>query len=100
MKLEWTPLALERVGDIAGYIALDKPAAAEAWIDGLFESVERLSSHPLSGRKVPEVGVERIREIIYGAYRVIYGVDETAGKITVLTIRRGSEMLHASELKP
>ena len=29
----------------------------------------------MSGRKVPEVGAERIREILYGAYRVIYGID-------------------------
>ena len=92
MNLEWSPLALERVSEIASYIALDKPSAAEAWVDGLFESVERLKSHPKSGRKVPEVGIERIREIVYGAYRVIYGIDERARKISVLTVRRGSEI--------
>lgn len=62
MNLEWSPLALERVSEIASYIALDKPSAAETWVDGLFESVERLKSRPMSGRKVPEVGLERIRE--------------------------------------
>lgn len=99
MNLGWSPLALERVSEIASYIALDKPSAAEAWVDGLFESVERLKSHPKSGRKVPEVGIERIREIVYGAYRVIYGIDERARKISVLTVRRGSEMLRAEELE-
>ena len=99
MNLEWSPLALERVSEIASYIALDKPSAAETWVDGLFESVERLKSYPKSGRKVPEVGLERIREIVYGTYRVIYGVDERAGKISVLTVRRGSEMLRAEELE-
>jgi mRNA-degrading endonuclease RelE of RelBE toxin-antitoxin system len=48
---------------------------------------------------VPELGIDRIREIIYGAYRVIYGVDERANKITVLTVRRGSEMLKVEELE-
>lgn len=99
MNLEWSPLALERVSEIASYIALDKPSAAETWVDGLFESVERLKSYPKSGRKVPEVGIERIREVVYGVYRVIYGVDERAGKISVLTVRRGSEMLRAEELE-
>lgn len=99
MNLEWSPLALERVSEIASYIALDKPSAAEAWVDGLFEAVERLDSHPMSGRKVPEVGVERIREIVYGTYRVIYGFDERAGNISVLTVRRGSEMLRAEEFE-
>ena len=42
MMLEWAPLALERVGEIARYIAQDKPSVAESWVDGLFASVERL----------------------------------------------------------
>ena len=44
MKLKWSPLALERVKEIAQYIALDKPSAAENWVDGLFETVEH--QHP------------------------------------------------------
>jgi plasmid stabilization system protein ParE len=97
--IEWSPLALERAGEIAGYIALDKPSAAELWLDGLFESVERLELHPMSGRVVPEVNIERIREVIYGAYRVIYRVDTRAQKISVLTILRGSELIPADELE-
>jgi toxin ParE1/3/4 len=99
MILEWSPLALERAGEIASYIALDKPSAAESWIDGLFETVERLEPHPMSGRVVPEVNIERIREIIYGAYRVIYRVDTQAHKISVLTVLRGSELMRADELE-
>ena len=97
--LEWSPLALERAGDIASYIAMDKPSAAESWIQGLFESVERLKPHPMSGRVVPEVNIERIRETIYGAYRVIYRVDIQAQKISVLTVLRGSEFIRADELE-
>lgn len=99
MILEWSPLALERVSEVARYIALDKPSAAEAWIDGVFESVGRLELHPMSGRKVPEVGIERIREIIFGAFRIIYSIDEHAQKISILTVRRGSEMLRTEELE-
>ncbi len=72
MKLEWSPLALDRVSEIARYIAKDNPAAAERWVNELFDSVERLADFPESGRVVPEVlGVHRIRELIFGAYRVI-----------------------------
>lgn len=39
-----------------------------------------MKSQPMSGRKVPEAGIGRIREIVYGAYRVIYGIDERAEK--------------------
>ncbi|MCH8533411.1 MAG: type II toxin-antitoxin system RelE/ParE family toxin [Saccharospirillum sp.] len=56
MRIVWSPLALERVEDIAQYIAEDKPGAAVEWVDGIFDTVERLADFPESGRVVPEVG--------------------------------------------
>lgn len=96
MKVEWSPLALDRAADIAHYIAKDNPQAAERWVIELFDSVERLAAFPESGRIVPEVGVRRIRELIFGAYRVIYSVKD---KIQILTVRRGSRLLNASEIE-
>ena len=61
----------------------------------LFDSVERLVDFPESGRIVPEVGVRRIREVIFGAYRVIYSVKD---KVEILTVRRGSRLLDVSEI--
>ena len=95
MKVEWSPLALDRVSDIARYIADDNPDAAERWVNELFDSVERLADFPESGRVVPEVGVRRIREVIFGAYRVIYSVKD---KVEILTVRRGSQLLDVSEV--
>ena len=43
MKVEWSPLALDRVTDIARYIAKDNPGAAERWVNELFDAVERLA---------------------------------------------------------
>lgn len=96
MKVEWSPLALDRVSDIARFIARDNPAAAERWINELFDAVERLAEFLESGRIVPEVGVQRIRELIFGAYRVIYSV---RGKVEILTVRRGSQMLDKREFE-
>jgi toxin ParE1/3/4 len=95
VKVEWSPLALERVEDIAQYIAQDNPDAAAQWVTELFDTVERLAEFPESGRTVPEVGVHRIREVIFGAYRVIYSVKD---KVEVLTVRRGSQLLRLSEI--
>ncbi|EAR22291.1 Plasmid stabilization system protein [Nitrococcus mobilis Nb-231] len=95
MKVEWSPLALDRVSDIARYIAKDNPGAAERWVNELFDSVERLADFPESGRVVPEAGVRRIREVIFGAYRVIYSVKD---KVEILTVRRGSQLLDVSEI--
>ena len=95
MRVEWSPLALDRVSEIARYIAKDNPDAADRWVNELFESVARLADFPESGRVVQEVGVRRIRELIFGAYRVIYGVKD---KVEILTVRRGSQLLQLSEI--
>jgi len=95
VKVEWSPLALERVDDIAQYIARDNPEAAVRWVVDLFETVERLADYPESGRTVPEVGVRRIREVIFGAYRVIYSVREN---VEILTVRRCSQLLRLTEI--
>ena len=96
MKVEWSPLALDPVSDIARYIAKDNPGAAERWVNELFDSVGRLVDFPESGRIVPEVGVRRIREVMFGAYRVIYSVKD---KIEILTVRRGSQLLDVSGIE-
>ncbi len=95
MKIVWSPLAMARVEDIARYIAEDKPDAAVKWVDDLFAKVEQLADFPKSGRMVPEVGSPRIRELIYGAYRVIYSAKD---HVDILTVRRGRQLLRMSEL--
>jgi len=95
MKIVWSPLALERVEDIAQYIAEDKPAAAVKWVDELFSTVERLADFPESGRIVPEVGAHRIRVVMFGAYRVIYSIKD---QVDILTVRRSNQLLRESEL--
>jgi hypothetical protein len=44
---------------------------------------------------VPEVGVRRIRELIFGAYRVIYSAKD---KVEILTVRRGIQLLRLGEI--
>ncbi|WP_081617440.1 type II toxin-antitoxin system RelE/ParE family toxin [Thioalkalivibrio sp. ALgr3] len=95
MKIVWSPLALERVEDMARYISEDSPDAAVRWVDDLFAAVERLADFPKSGRMVPEVGSPRIRELIFGAYRVIYSIKD---QIDILTVRRSSQLLRMSDL--
>ena len=90
MKIVWSPLALKRVQEIAAYIAMDKPSAAENWIHGLFKAVAKLGRYPESGRLVPEVQRADIREIVYKSYRAVYRLD---GEISVLTVIHGRQLL-------
>ncbi len=96
MRIAWSPLAVERACEAARFIARDNRAAAERWVEGLFEAVERLGKFPNLGRTVPELERPEIRQITYGSYRVIYRV--AGSEISVLTIRHGRRLLDRTEL--
>ena len=74
MRVVWSPLALERIGEIVAHIAKDNPGAARSWAEGIFASVKNLSRFPESGRLVPEVRRKDLHEIVMGNYRLIYRV--------------------------
>ena len=96
MKIFWSPLAVDRVSEIAHYMAQDNPAAAERWINEVFKKVEELKAFPEKGRVVPEANNKSIRELIYGNYRIIYRIEEK--KFSVLTVRHGKQMLPADDI--
>jgi len=98
MRIIWSPLAVERVSEIAEYIARDNPTAAEDWTDMVFGKVERLKSFPESGRIVPEIDNPRIRELIYSNYRIIYRIEEK--QLSILTVRHGKQILPVDEILP
>jgi plasmid stabilization system protein ParE len=97
MEIEWSPLAVERVLDLAEYIALDKPDIAVQWATDIFDSTEKLEDHPKIGRVVPEINDEYYRELIEGNYRVIYWLG--ASKISILTVCYSRKVLPLDEIK-
>ncbi|MCA9686037.1 MAG: type II toxin-antitoxin system RelE/ParE family toxin [Myxococcales bacterium] len=62
--LVWTDRALEDLEEIDAYIAADDPIAAEQWVEGLLVTARRAGELPMSGRVVPELGREDIRELL------------------------------------
>ncbi len=96
MRIIWSPLAVDRVSEIAEYIAQDNPNAAEEWINTVFAKVEQLRSFPESGRIVPEANNQKIRELIYSNYRIIYRIEEK--RLAVLTVRHGKQILPVDEI--
>ena len=96
MRILWSPLSVDRIAEIAETIARDNPRAAERWIDEIFAKVEKLRSFPEIGRIVPEIGHEKIRELIYTHYRIVYKVDP--GQISILTVRHGKQLLPSDDI--
>ncbi len=96
MKVTWSPRAVDRVTEIARYIAADRPDAARKWIDTLFARVARLGTHPAAGRRVPELPLRReLREVLVGAYRVLYRVDRA--QVVILTVRHAARRFDRGE---
>jgi plasmid stabilization system protein ParE len=89
-------LAIQRVIEAAEFIARDKPGAARRWAESTFEVTARLADFPMIGRIVPEIGRPEVREIIHGAFRVIYRIG--SDEVLILTVRRASRLLDPSEL--
>jgi addiction module RelE/StbE family toxin len=91
MRIVWSPRALDRVAEIAGYIRGERPQAAERWVEKTFAAVKRLRDYPLSGCVVSELGRQDVREIVSGAYRIVYRVE--ASQLSVLTVRHSRQLM-------
>ena len=70
----WSPSSLEDINSIAEYIARDSADRAALFVTRLVEATDRLQEFPLSGRIIPEIREPSCREIIYGAYRIMYRI--------------------------
>ncbi len=96
MKVVWSPLALEKLEATAKFIALDKPSAADKWVNDVFDRTDLLGSQPELGREVPELLGSNYREVIFGSYRIIYKVEN---EIKVLTLRNSRQLLSLDNIE-
>lgn len=98
MKLVWSPLAIERISEIAIYIAHDNLSAAQKWVEDIFDRVGQLEQFPDSGRHLPEYPArDDLREIIHMRHRIIYRI-RSAG-VDILTIRHGRQIIPPEEVE-
>ncbi|MBD3391882.1 MAG: type II toxin-antitoxin system RelE/ParE family toxin [Chitinivibrionales bacterium] len=97
MKIVWSRLSLERIEEIADYIAYDSVSAANSWIEAVFEKIELLKTQPEMGRIVPELEIASIREMVFGNYRIIHRLTPKA--IHVLTVRSFRQLLPLDDVE-
>ena len=71
MRVIWTPLAERHLDDIFRFIAESSPDYALRMVDRLTRRSQQLGRFPESGRPVPELRREAVREVFEGLYRVI-----------------------------
>lgn len=70
--------------DIASYIARDSIRYASAVVGSLRDLARTLREFPLSGRMVPELADQTVREKLVYGYRLIYRVEP--GVVTIAAV--------------
>ena len=97
-RLNWTDQSVVDLTNIADFIAKDSVRYAKITVLRFRTAARQLKSFPLIGRKVPETGIDNIRELILGNYRIIYSIF-SADRIDILTVHHSAKRLNVDELK-
>jgi plasmid stabilization system protein ParE len=96
-QVRWTLQAADDLEAICLFIARDATQVAVVFADRVLRATDRLASYPRLGRIVPELGIENIREIIVGSYRVIYRIRQD--QVHLLTLHHGARLLDTSKIE-
>lgn len=75
-ELRWSKLAISDLDDIISYISLDSEEHARIFAAKIIDSIETTSAFPYSGRVVPELNDELIREKVFNNIRIIYRIKD------------------------
>ncbi len=90
-RVVWSLRALEDLEAIAQYIAADSEAYAASVVKRILTTTRDFTRFPFSGRIVPELGDESVREWLVHSYRVIYRIESEV--VTIAAIVHGRRFL-------
>jgi toxin ParE1/3/4 len=90
LKVILTPQSLTDLEEIVTFIAKGNPNRARTFGNELIDRALSVAAFPERGRVVPEIGERPIREVIHGAYRIIYEIFEDQDAIYVLHFWHGA----------
>jgi plasmid stabilization system protein ParE len=88
VKVHWTATAEGHLDAIYAYVAQDSKTYALRTVDRITSRSQQIAAFPMSGRRVPEYGLDQIREVFSGPYRIIYHVGPD--RIDVLAVIHGA----------
>jgi len=90
-RVEWSPEAIEDVEAIAEYIDRDSKFYSQAIVSKIIEASRHLSQFPRSGRVIPELGVDHMRERFIYSYRLVYRIERE--RILIVAVIHGKRLL-------
>jgi toxin ParE1/3/4 len=97
VELIWSPRSLKDLELIFEYIKQDSIEMARAFMNELIQAATIIPDFPYSGRLVPELNRDNIREKIYQSYRIIYRI--RGQEVELITFLHQSRRLIRKEFK-
>ena len=94
-EVRWTDQAVEDLKSIRAFIERDSLRYGRLVAERLFEATSQIETFPHSGRIVPELGRENVRELVLGEYRLVYHL--RADVAVVMTVFRSSRLFPTIE---
>ena len=97
----WTHAATEDVAEIHEFISRDSRKYASQTIDRIHASANSLRRFPERGELLNELRHSNYRQIVSGAYRVIYRIGEDSRQVFVVAvIHSARDLLRAMRDRP
>jgi plasmid stabilization system protein ParE len=89
----WSDDAFEHLAAINRFIGRRSPMSADRTVTRIVGATRRFEKFPASGRVVPELGSQDIREVIVDSYRVLYQYE--GSDVLILAVRHAAQRLTA-----
>jgi toxin ParE1/3/4 len=93
VQVDWAQPALEDLQEVYEFIARDSPRYAQLTVERITDVAERLAGFPQLGQVLPEFPYLAYRQMIVGAYRLIYREDAGQNRIVIMGVIHSSRDL-------
>lgn len=95
-RVIWLEPAELDLEEIAEYIALDDPEAANEFVARVLKRVRLLIDYPRIGTFVPELPESKYRQLIVGPCRIFHRIEDD--KVYIVHVRRSEQLFRPSLL--
>ena len=91
--------AIRDIEQIHAYIAKDSKRYADGQVRRIINAADLIGTFPRGGREVPEIELEKFREVIIGNYRVIYYL-ESEDRAEIIVVFHGRRRFPFGRISP
>jgi toxin ParE1/3/4 len=93
VRVDWAQPALEDLREVYEFIARDSPRYAQLTTERITDVAARLARFPQLGQVLPEFPHLAYRQMVVGAYRLIYREDPARDRVLVMGVIHSSRDL-------